>query len=250
MGRLDGKVAIITGAASGQGAYEAELFAKEGAKVVATDVQSDLLGKVVLHITGHGGQAVALKHNVACEEEWQEVVQKTINLYGQVDILVNNAGVIFQNKVKDVSLDEWNKTMNINSTGVFLGMKYVIPEMIKAGGGSIINISSIDSLIGGSSSAAYTASKGAVRSLTKSAAVDYAKEKVRVNSVFPGFIITPMIAEQLADEKRRESIENSTVLPFMGEPEDVAYGVLYLASDEARFVTGSELIIDGGYTAK
>ncbi|OCA92016.1 SDR family NAD(P)-dependent oxidoreductase [Pseudobacillus wudalianchiensis] len=250
MGRLNGKVAIITGAASGQGAAEAEIFAKEGAKVVAVDVQMDLLEQVVLNIRESRGEAFSMKLDVSSEEDWKTVIEQTIDIYGKVDILVNNAGVIISNNIEKCTLEEWNKIQNINSTGVYLGMKYVIAEMLKTGGGSIVNISSIDSIVGGSSSAAYVASKGSVRSLSRHTAIDYAKSNIRVNTVFPGYIITPMTAEQLTDEERSEYIYSQTALPYLGNPEDVAYGVLYLASDEAKFVTGTELVIDGGYTAK
>ncbi len=250
MGRLKDKVAIITGAASGQGACEAELFAKEGAKVVAVDIQTDLLEQVVSKIRDAGGEAIALRLNVSSNEDWENVMRQTIETYGKVDILVNNAGVIISNTIENCSLDEWNKIQTINSTGVYLGMKYTIAEMLKTGGGSIINISSVDSLVGGSSSAAYAASKGSVRSLSRHTAIDYAKRNIRVNSVFPGYILTPMTEEQLTDESRSEYIYNNTALPYLGKPEDIAYGVLYLASDEAKFITGAELVIDGGYTAK
>ncbi|KAB7707156.1 glucose 1-dehydrogenase [Bacillus aerolatus] len=250
MGRLNGKVAIITGAASGQGASEAEIFAKEGAKVVAVDVQTDLLQQVVSNIQEVGGEAISIKLDVSSEEDWKTVIEQTLETYGKVDILVNNAGVIISNNIENCTLDEWNKIQNINSTGVYLGMKYVIAEMLKTGGGSIVNISSIDSIVGGSSSAAYVASKGSVRSLSRHTAIDYAKCNIRVNSVFPGYIITPMTEEQLTDEERSEYIYSQTALPYLGKPEDIAYGVLYLASDESKFVTGTELVIDGGYTAK
>jgi NAD(P)-dependent dehydrogenase (short-subunit alcohol dehydrogenase family) len=251
MGRVDGKVAIITGAASGMGACEAELFAQEGAMVVATDIQIEALGENVNRIRDNGGQIISIRHDVASEESWKEVIETTINSFGKIDILVNNAGVPSKHKgILKVTLDEWNTTMSINSTGVYLGMKYAIPEMLKSGGGSIVNISSIAGIIGSSSSTAYTATKGAVRSLTKNVAIDYAKNKIRVNSVHPGFIVTPMIEEQLKIDERKAFIENSTPLPYLGEPIDIAYGVLYLASDEAKYVTGTELVIDGGYIAR
>lgn len=251
MGRVDGKVAIVTGAASGMGACEAELFAQEGAMVVATDIQIEALVENVNRIRDNGGQIISIRHDVASEESWKEVIETAINSFGKIDILVNNAGVPSKHKgILKVTLDEWNTTMNINSTGVYLGMKYVIPEMLKSGGGSIVNISSIAGIIGSSSSTAYTATKGAVRSLTKNVAIDYAKNNIRVNSVHPGFIVTPMIEEQLKIEERKAFIENSTPLPYLGEPIDIAYGVLYLASDEAKYVTGTELVIDGGYIAR
>jgi NAD(P)-dependent dehydrogenase (short-subunit alcohol dehydrogenase family) len=251
MGRVDGKVAIITGAASGMGACEAELFAQEGAMVVATDIQIEALEDHVKRIRDNGGQIISLRHDVTSEESWNAVIEKTIESYGQIDILVNNAGIPSKHKgILKVTLDEWNSTMSVNSTGVYLGMKSVILEMLKSGGGSIVNISSIAGIIGSSSSTAYTATKGAVRSLTKNVAIDYAKNNIRVNSVHPGFIVTPMIEEQLKIVERKAFIENSTPLPYLGEPIDIAYGVLYLASDEAKYVTGTELVIDGGYIAR
>lgn len=246
MGRLNGKVAIITGAAGGQGAYEAELFAKEGAKVVATDMHTDLLESLVTKINDNGGQAISLKQNVTSAEDWQTVVQHTVKIFGQVDILINNAGIYISNRIEETPLEEWEKTMSVNATGVYLGMKYVIPEMVKSGGGSIVNISSIDGIIGSGHSAAYAASKGAVRSLTKNAAFSHAKNKIRINSVHPGVIVTPMNEHQLASEDTKTFAQKNTPLPYLGKPEDVAYGVLYLASDESKFVTGIELVIDGG----
>ncbi|AZU64445.1 SDR family NAD(P)-dependent oxidoreductase [Neobacillus mesonae] len=246
MGRLDGKVVIITGAAGGQGAFEAELFAREGAKVVATDMQTDLLEKVVTKINDDGGHAISLRHNVTSEEDWQTVVQSAVETFGQVDVLINNAGIYFSNKVEETSLDEWNKTMSVNATGVYLGMKYIIPEMLRSSSGSIVNISSIDGIIGSGHSAAYAASKGAVRALTKNAAFSHAKNKIRINSVHPGVIMTPMNEHQLASEETKTFAQKNTPLPYLGKPEDVAYGVLYLASDESKFVTGIELVIDGG----
>lgn len=191
-----------------------------------------------------------MKLDVSSEEDWKTVIRETVDIYGKVDILVNNAGVIISNNIENCNINEWNKIQSINSTGVYLGMKYTITEMLRTGGGSIINISSVDSLVGGSSSAAYAASKGAVRSLSRHAAIDFAKHNIRVNSVFPGYILTPMNENLFSDPKKKEYISSQTALPFLGEPEDIAYGVLYLASDEARYVTGAELVIDGGFTAK
>lgn len=247
MGRLTGKVAIITGAALGMGASEAKLFAYEGAKVVATDIQDDLLKEVISEIKANGGDAIGLKHNVTSEEEWKNVIQEAINHYGKVDVLVNNAGVASPKTMTQMEMDEWNKVMDINLNGCVLGMKYVIPEMQKAGGGSLINISSIGGIVGMAGSSPYTAAKGALRSLSKSAAVEYGKDKIRVNSVHPGIIETPMTADSF--EQALPFYQTFTQLPYFGKPEDVAYGVLFLASDESRFMTGSELVIDGGWTA-
>ncbi|WP_066073134.1 SDR family NAD(P)-dependent oxidoreductase [Neobacillus soli] len=245
--RLDGKVAIITGAANGMGAAEAKFFAKEGAKIVATDLNEEKLNEVVSEIKAAGGEAVAIKQNVTSEEEWKNVVAKTVELYGKVDVLVNNAGVAINKTIANMEMDEWNFVMDINLNGCVLGMKYCIPEMQKAGGGSVINISSIGGIVGMAGTSPYTAAKGALRSLSKSAAVEYAKDKIRVNSVHPGIIVTPMTAPTM--EAAMPYYEAHTQLPYMGEPEDVAYGVLFLASDESKFVTGAELVIDGGWIA-
>lgn len=248
MGRLDGKVAIITGAGSGQGAVEAKLFAKEGAKVVLTGRRMEPLEKVAEEIKSAGGDAIAVKHDVASEADWQDVIQKTIEAYGSLHILVNNAGIALIKTAEETTLEDWHKVMDTNATGTFLGIKHAIPEMRKAGGGSIVNISSIAGILG-LGAAAYNASKGAVRTLTKNVAADYAKENIRVNSVHPGVIITPMTQEFLDDPDSKANFEAMTPLPRLGIPEDVAYGVLYLASDESSFITGTELIIDGGVVA-
>ncbi|HLR09642.1 MAG TPA: glucose 1-dehydrogenase [Bacillota bacterium] len=250
MGRLDNKVALITGAGGGQGKEEALLFAKEGAKVVITDVQEDKVKEVASEIKANGGEAIGIFHDVADEDNWKDVVKKAVDAFGTIDVLVNNAGVSINVKLHETSLEQWNKIMDINLTGTFLGMKHVIPVMLENGSGSIINISSISGLTGGGGANPYTASKGAVRMLTKAAAVDYAKDNIRVNSVHPGVIITPMTEEMFKDEKMLSWAHSVTPLPYLGKPMDVAQGVLYLASDESRFVTGIELPIEGGYTAK
>jgi len=248
MGRLDGKVAIITGAASGQGALEVKMFAGEGAKVVATDVQEDLLKDVVDEVKKEGGDVLAIKLDVTSEAEWKDVVNKTVETYGKLDILVNNAGIFIGGNAEETTLDKWDKVMHVNATGTFLGIKYAIPEMRKAGGGSIVNISSISGILG-FGAAAYNASKGAIRTLTKNVAADYAKDNIRVNSIHPGVVVTPMTDPLLNVQETRKSLEDMTPLPRLGEPKDIAYGALYLASDETSFMTGSELIIDGGVVA-
>ncbi|QQZ10083.1 SDR family NAD(P)-dependent oxidoreductase [Heyndrickxia vini] len=249
MGRLNGKVAIITGAASGQGAVEAKLFAKEGAKVVATDINEQALQNVISDIEAAGGEAIAIKHNVVNEEEWANVITKAVEAFGKIDVLVNNAGIAPSTPLEQTSLDDWHKAMDINMTSVFLGTKLVVPAMRKAGGGSIINISSMAGLVGTGAANAYPASKGAVRIFTKASAVEFSKENIRVNSVHPGVIETPMTKDVLANEEWSAGLKAATLIPRWGKSEDVAYGVLYLASDESSFVTGSELVIDGGYTA-
>ncbi|QQZ07741.1 SDR family NAD(P)-dependent oxidoreductase [Heyndrickxia vini] len=247
MGRLANKVAIITGAASGQGAEEARLFASEGAKVVATDVQFELLENVVKEIRENGGEAIAIKHNVTSADEWKTVVDMAVKEYGKIDILVNNAGItgLITQTIEDLEESTWDKILEINTKGPYLGIKAVIPEMKKAGGGSIVNISSLSG-INGVGNAAYNSSKGGLRLLTKNVALDYGKYNIRVNSVHPGTIETPMIEMFTSNKEVRETTLAGIPLNILGQPSDIAYGVLYLASDESRFVTGIELIIDGG----
>jgi NAD(P)-dependent dehydrogenase (short-subunit alcohol dehydrogenase family) len=248
MGRLSGKVAIITGAASGMGLAGAKLFVREGAKVVATDVVADKLEKQIADIQG---DIIALPLDVSSEEQWKRVVDETVEHYGKVDVLVNNAGVLFGTGLLEHTLESWNKLLSINLTGVWLGMREVIPHMQAIGGGSIVNCSSIAGEIGGADGgdAAYTASKGAVRLLTKTAALTFAKDNIRINSVHPGAIVTGMTEGWGAtQEELGKSFQAETPLPpHAGEPFDIAYGYLYLASDESKFVTGAELVIDGGW---
>lgn len=245
--RLQDKVTIITGAANGMGAAEAKIFAREGAKVVATDINEEKLVELSKEIKEAGGEILVLKHNVASEDDWKMVVEKTIEAYGKIDVLVNNAGVAINKNFANMEMDEWNWVMDINLNGCVLGMKYTIPEMKKVGKGSVINISSIGGIVGMAGSSPYTAAKGALRALSKSAAVEYGKDEIRVNSVHPGIIETPMIADTM--EAAIPFYKTYTQLPYFGNPEDIANGVLFLASDESRFMTGAELVIDGGWTA-
>lgn len=245
--RLKEKVAIITGAGSGMGATEAKLFIKNGAKVIATDINEAGLNKLKAEVESVGGSILTFKHDVTSEEGWKDVIKKGIEEYGKIDILVNNAGIASDKLLPEITMDEWNLIMNINLNGSVLGMKYVIPEMQKNGSGSVINTSSIGGIVGISGTTAYSASKGALRVLSKSAAVEYGKDSIRVNSVHPGIIITPMTAPGIKD--RKAFFETHTQLPYLGESEDVANGVLFLASDESKFITGTELVIDGGWTA-
>jgi len=250
MNRLQNKVAIITGAGSGMGREEALLFAREGAKVVATDINEAAVQAVAKEIRDAGGQAQGFAHNVASEEDWNSIVAKTVETYGKVDVLVNNAGVSLAVGLLDTTIDQWNRVMGINVTGTFLGMKHVVPNMIENNGGSVINISSIAGLTGGSGAGAYTASKGAVRMLTKAAAVDYGKHNIRVNSVHPGFIETPMSSDLIKNEQMLQWFLSQTALPRVGGASEVASAVLFLASDDSSYVTGIELPVDGGVTAK
>ncbi|MGE3535803.1 MAG: SDR family NAD(P)-dependent oxidoreductase [Candidatus Tectimicrobiota bacterium] len=249
--RLAGKVALISGGARGMGAVEARLFAQEGARVVLGDVLEAAGRQVEADIRAAGGEAIFVSLDVTNEADWQQAVQTAVRHFGKLDILVNNAGVSGHGRVEDTSADEWDRVMDINAKGVFLGSKTVIPAMRQAGGGSIINISSQLGLVGvDNSSPQYQASKGAVRLLTKATAIQYAAEGIRANSVHPGPIETPMTAERRSDPEMYRLTVGRVPLGRYGRPEDVAYGVLYLASDEAAYVTGSELVIDGGWTAQ
>ena len=249
MGRLSGKVAIISGGARGQGAEEARLFASEGAKIIIGDILDSEGIQVGSEIVERGGQAKFVRLDVSIEGDWSKAVQLAISEYGKLDILVNNAGILLMKGVEDTSTEEWDHLHNINSKGVFLGSKAVIAAMRESGGGSIVNISSIAGLIG-SRFSAYGASKGLVRTLTKSIAVNHGHENIRCNSVHPGIIDTDMVSEIIGSKEGRDLQLNRTPLNVIANSRDVAFGVLYLASDESRYVTGSELVIDGGITAQ
>ena len=248
--RLQGKVALITGSARGQGAAEARLFAQEGAKIVLADVL-DREGAIVAgEIAEAGGDVVYVHLDVTNEEEWDGAIQSAVSSFGKIDILINNAGIWRRGHVLETSTDQWDTVLGVNAKGVFLGTKAAIPEMRKAGGGSIINISSVAGLVGSRTSTAYSASKGAVRLFTKSTAIQYAVEGIRANSIHPGPIDTDMGDQVWPDPESRESTVARTALARIGTAQDIAYGALYLASDESAFVTGSELVIDGGLTAQ
>ena len=249
MGRLDGKVAIISGGAKGQGAEEARLFAQEGAKVIIGDILDREGLQIESEIAEQGGEAKFVHLDVSSEEDWSRTVDLSMREYGKLDILVNNAGILLMKGLEETSGQEWDNIQNINSKGVFLGSKTVIPAMRESGGGSIVNISSIAGLIG-SKFTAYGASKGLVRTLTKSVAVNHGHEGIRCNSVHPGIIETDMVSEMIGSQEGREYQLNRTPLKVIAPSRDVALGVLYLASDESRYVTGSELVIDGGITAQ
>ena len=259
MGRLEGKVAMITGGASGIGKAHAELFAKEGAKVVITTRRKVAEGTALAEsIKKEGGEATFIKLDVTKEGEWREVINEVIGKYGKLNILVNNAGVSLAKTIEDTSLDEWNLVMDINSTGVFLGTKYAIEAMKNNGEPcSIINISSIDAMVGEAELPAYCASKGAVRSLTKAVALSCAQAgyNIRVNSVHPGYIHTELTEKEAQDsglttEQYFEKVGKMHPIGRIGEPIDIAYISLYLASDESSWVTGGEFVADGGYIAR
>lgn len=258
MGRLDGKVAIITGASLGIGEGTALLFAKEGAAVVIADIDEENGSRVVSEIEKNGGQASFIELDVRKEEDWERVTAATIEKYGKLNIVVNNAGVSLGHTIEQTTLEEWNWIMDINSTGVFLGTKHGILAMKNNGEKcSIINRSSIDGQIGESDLAAYCASKGSVRLLTKAAALHCGEQgySIRVNSVHPGYVYSALSKKEAADsglteEQYFEKVGKLHPIGRIAYPIDIAYADLYLASDESDFVTGSELTIDGGWTAQ
>jgi len=256
MDRVKGKVAIITGGALGIGCSSSVLLAKEGAKVGITDLRETEGRELVKQITRAGGVAEYWRMDVARESEVKAVFAQIHQRFGRIDVLVNNAGIAGANKPTDqLTEEEWDRVQAVNVKGVFFCTKHVIPYLRQSGGGSIINLSSIYGLISAPDIPPYHASKGAVRLMTKTDALFFAKEKIRVNSVHPGYIWTPLVAalgQQSPEglEAFRRHLDSLHPLGHVGEPDDIAYGVLYLASDESKFVTGSELVIDGGCTAQ
>jgi len=243
VGRLDNKVAIVTGAARGMGAAHVRRFVKEGAKVVITDILEEDGKKLANEL---GENAIFIKHDVTNADDWKNVIQKAEETYGLVNILVNNAGIdVPEVSMEDYPEETYRKVIEVNQTSVFYGMKYIVPLMKKAGGGSIVNISSLAGIVGAYKKVAYTASKFAVRGMTKAAALELGDYGIRVNSVHPGFIRTPMTEHLINDE-----LVKTFPLRKAGEPEDVTNLVLFLASDESRYSTGSEFIIDGGLGAQ
>jgi len=257
MERLAGRVALITGAASGIGRATAERLAAEGAAVIITDIDDDG-GKAVACALGALGRQAAYVHlDVVSEPEWQRAVETAIEQFGGLDVLVNNAGVRGEPEpIEETSLASWERSIAIMQTGVFLGLKWAAPALLESGRASVVNISSVFGASGGfGTSPAYHAAKGAVRILTKTAALRWAKRGIRVNSVHPGFIDTPLLHADSAGQrsgsgKFHQAILDVTPLGRLGRPEEVAAGVAYLAGDDATFVTGSELYIDGGYLAR
>ena len=248
--RLEGKVALISGGARGMGAAEAKLFAREGAKIVIGDILENEGRRTEAEINETGGECLFVPLDVTDETQWENAVSEAVGRFGRLDILVNNAGISGRANVEDTTVELWDRVMDINAKGVFLGTKAAIPHMRKYGGGSIINISSIWGIVGSGASASYHASKGAVRLFTKSTAIQYARESIRANSIHPGPIATPMTETSRADRELNQRMLASTPMGRWAQPEEVAYGALYLASDESSFVTGSELVIDGGWTAQ
>jgi 3(or 17)beta-hydroxysteroid dehydrogenase len=254
MDRVKNKVALVTGCAGGLGRAEALLLAKEGAAVVVTDIEENAMERLAEEIKSQGGKAAHAKLDVTREDAWNGTIDRILEEFGKLDILVNNAGVIFYKKIEDTSLAEWRRLMSVNLDGVFLGTKCAIKAMRANRTGSIINIASVAGLIGNPDAAAYHASKGGVRSFTKAAAIECSKAgygyNIRINSIYPGVINTSMADDLKKDEVKLRTALSWHAMGHFGEPEDVAYGVLYLASDESKFMTGSELVIDGGWTAR
>ncbi len=257
MNRVKNKVAIVTGGASGLGKSSAILLAREGAKIVITDLDEEHGNEAVASIKDEGGEAIFIKQDVSKESEWGKVINATLETFGKLHILANAAGIAIGGNVEEVTLADWKKLLSINLDGSFLGTQYAIKAMKKTGeGGSIINFSSIEGLIGDPNLTAYNASKGGVTLFTKSAALHCAKQGygIRVNSIHPAYIWTPLVEKYLSAqgdvEEGRKQLDSLHPIGHMGEPDDIGYGVVYLASDESKFMTGAELVIDGGYTAQ
>lgn len=258
MGRVEGKVAIVTGGSTGLGKATCLLLAEEGATVVVVDIQDGLGAETAAEIAGGGGAARYIHMDVTSEDNVREVCAEVFKTYGSIDILVNNAGITGAPKpTHEITVEEWDQILNVDAKGVFLCTKHAVPYMKQSGGGSIVNISSVYGIVGGMDVPPpflYHAAKGAVRVMSKSDAICYAADKIRVNSVHPGWLWTPMLENvglnsTEGPEKFHARILSRLPLGHYGEPVDVAYGVLYLASDESKFVTGTELVIDGGYCA-
>ena len=249
--RLKGKVAIITGGAHGMGAVEAVLFAKEGAKVVIADIREEDARKVEAEIAEVGGEAMGAILDVTKENQWERTIADVVARFGKLDILVNNAGISGSGEKDFGSSQAWDQLMDVNAKSVFLGMKHAIPEMEKAGGGAIVNISSISGMVGQSYiHPGYNASKGAVRLVTKAAAVQHAKSGIRVNSVHPGSMPPMLTSGARGDGGSQDARMAAIPMGREGQPIEVANAVLFMASDEASYITGTELMVDGGYTAR
>jgi len=250
--RLKEKVALISGASGGIGAATARIFTKEGAKVVLADIQDEKGEAIVNELNGGSNTHTAMYAHldVTRADQWEAAVAAMEDKFGKLNILVNNAGILNISGVEDTTEDVWQRVLDINQKGVWLGMKTAIPSMRRAGGGSIVNISSILGSVGCPVGSAYQCSKGAVRVLTKQAAAQYVAENIRINSVHPALIETPMtLNRESVPQEAYDAFAEGALMKRPGRPEEVAYGVLFLASDEASFITGSEIYVDGGYTA-
>ena len=247
--RLKDKVAIITGAASGIGKATAKLFAEHGAKVVVADIDSEGSEQAVTEIRDKGNEAIFIRTDVTVKTDTQNLVAQTVETFGKLDILFNNAGIAMRLPVAELPEKDWHRCLDVNLNGVFLCAKAAIPAMQKNGGGVIINMSSIYGIVGADVRAAYVASKGAVTNLTRGMALDYAQDNIRVNCICPGFVETPLVAGVINTPAEYQKLADKHPMRRLGQPIEIAYGALYLASDESAFVTGIALPIDGGYTA-
>ena len=255
--RLEGKVALITGAAGGVegelmgfGGAAARLFCREGAKVALGDINTESGERTAAQIRDAGGDAIFVKLDVTSEADWINAVAAAVGAYGGLNTLVNNAGTGARYTVEETSEADWDGQIDVHAKGTFLGIKRAAPELLKAGGGSIVNISSIYGIVGSPTSTAYHAAKGAIRLLTKSAAIQYAGDNIRVNSIHPGYCRTPLTADSYRNERHFAWINERIPLGRVGNADDIAYGIVFLASDESSFMTGAELVIDGGTTAQ
>ncbi|WP_420466473.1 glucose 1-dehydrogenase [Panacagrimonas sp.] len=248
MGRVQDKVILVSGGAMGMGRTHCELLAREGGRIIVSDMNAELGEQVAAGIRKAGGRAEFQPLNVTDEAQWAAVVDGAIARYGRIDVLVNNAGILLMKPVHETTTEEWDRVFNVNVRGCFFGIRAVVPAMQKAVAGSIINISSIYGLIGAPGATAYQASKGAVRLMAKSCAVDLAPFKIRVNSVHPGVIDTPMTKDLLTQPEFRSAAVAMTLTGRPARPEEVSQAVLFLASDESSYVVGAELVVDGGYT--
>ena len=244
MGRLTNKVAIVTGGASGIGAGIVDIFAREGATVIAADINEEALKKADAKESVHG-----MKLNVASDESWVDFTKEVQEKFGNIDILVNNAGISSEKSYQDINIEDWQKMLSINGFGPFAGIKHVAPIMAEQGKGAIVNISSYTAQIGQGFNH-YSASKGAVRAFSRAAAIQFGKQGVRVNAIFPGIIETPMVQALSSTRDLLDGLVKATPLSRLGQPEDIANAVLFLASDESSYITGAELTIDGGFSAQ
>lgn len=249
MGRVQNKSIVVTGAAKGIGRACATLLAHEGAKVVISDIDTKLGEEAASEISDNGGEAMFIQHDVTSESDWNTVIEKASSEFDGVDVLVNNAGILLLKPLVETTLEEWQRVLNVNVTSTFLGTRAVFETMRSKGGGSIINLSSIYGLVGAPHAAAYQASKGAVRLFSKGAAAEYAEFGIRVNSLHPGVIDTPMAHHLLVEDEVKNAVLGPTLLKRAGLAEEIAPAVLFLASDESSFVVGSEMVVDGGYSA-
>jgi cyclopentanol dehydrogenase len=249
MKRVHGKVAIVTGAASGMGRSHAIELAREGASVVVTDVRAELAEIVANKIVQDGGKAVFQPLDVSKHDAWSAVIKKTLDSFGKLDVLVNNAGVYIYANAVDTTPEQWDHVFSVNARGTFLGCRAAIPAMKTAGGGSIINISSNFALVGRAGFSAYCASKAAIGGFTKAIAAELAVDKIRANSLHPGLIATEMTKDLIVDQASIDNLLGVALIRRVGQPVEISNAVIYLASDESAFMTGSEMVVDGGYVA-